>query len=296
MDTIKVEALVQEFLAAQSLKVLPQAPFGDAVNQFVSKDDKHAMETFVSESLAGQVKNLLSLDPDEDNLDSAMERVRAKLDAQFAAGQLKIARRRKFKPKPDEWDSDLDGHWEDQPEALANPAEEEASATPTNGRARGRAARTVNDDDDDDDDDVSMVDAEEEEAPARKAPARRGAAARTSNAAPAKKTPAAKKPPARGRKKVVEDDEDEDEDLFVEQDDEEEVAPSKRAPPKRAQPARSSAKTTAKPAARQTKLNFSQSQKPAAGSTQQKALEISDDEISEDDDFETMPATRSRRR
>lgn len=296
MDTIKVEALVQEFLAAQSLKVLPQAPFGDAVNQFVSKDDKHAMETFVSESLAGQVKNLLSLDPDEDNLDSAMEQVRARLDAQFAAGQLKIARRRMFKPKPDEWDSDLDGHWEDQPEALANPAEEEATATPANGRARGRASRTVNDDEDDD---VSMIDAEEEEeeAPTRKAPAKRGAAARTTKAAPAKKAPVARKPPARGRKKVVEDDEDDDEDLFVEQDDEEEeAAPPKRAAPKRAQPARASAKTAAKPAGRQTKLTFSQSQKPAAGSTQQKALEISDDEISEDDDFETMPATRSRRR
>src|SRR5690349_11642161 len=104
MDTIKVEALVQEFLAAQSLKVLPQAPFGDAVNQFVSKDDKHAMETFVMESLAGQVKNLLSLDQGDDDLDSAMERVRAQLETQFAAGQLKLARMRRFKPQPDEWD------------------------------------------------------------------------------------------------------------------------------------------------------------------------------------------------
>lgn len=299
MDTIKVEALVQEFLAAQSLKVLPQAPFGDAVNQFVSKDDKHAMETFVSESLAGQVKNLLSLDPDEDSLDTAMERVRAKLDAQFAAGQLKIARRRRFKPKPDDWDSDLDGHWEDNPEALANPAEEEAPTPPGNGRARGRAAQTLNAGDDD----ISMDDAEEEEAPVRKAPARRGAAARTTKAAPGKKAPAAKMPPARGgRKKILEDDDDEDEDMFVAQDEEEEEEeapappPPKRAPAKRAQPARSTAKAPAKTPARQTKLNFTQSQKPAAGSTQQKALEISDDEISEDDDFETMPTTRSRRR
>lgn len=301
MDTIKVEALVQEFLAAQSLKVLPQAPFGDAVNQFVSKDDKHAMETFVSESLAGQVKNLLSLDPDEDSLDTAMERVRAKLDAQFAAGQLKIARRRRFKPKPDEWDSDLDGHWEDQPEALANPAEEEPPTPPAQGRVRGRASQATNGDDDD----ISMDDAEEEEeAPVRKAPAKRGSTARTTRAAPAKKAPATKKPPARGsRKKVVEDDDDEeeDEDMFVAQDDEEEEEappppPPNRAPAKRAQPARSTAKAPAKAPARQTKLNFTQSQKPAAGSTQQKALEISDDEISEDDDFETMPATRSRRR
>jgi double-strand break repair protein MRE11 len=290
MDTIKVEALVQEFLAAQSLKVLPQAPFGDAVNQFVSKDDKHAMETFVSESLAGQVKNLLSLDADEDDLDSAMERVRAKLDAQFAAGQLKLARKRKYKPKPDEWDSDLDGHWEDHPEALVNGGEEEATAPSTIARPRGRAARTVNDDEDDDD--VLMHDAEEEEEQVRKAPAKRGAAARTTKAVAAKKAPAtAKKPPARGRKKVVEDDDDED--MFVEQDGEEDEAPSRPAP-KRSQPARSTAKTARQ--TKQTKLNFSQSQKSAAGATQQKALEISDDEISEDDDFETMPTTRSRKR
>jgi double-strand break repair protein MRE11 len=42
-DNVKVEKLVQEFLTAQSLKILPKAPFGDAVTQFVDKDDKHAM-------------------------------------------------------------------------------------------------------------------------------------------------------------------------------------------------------------------------------------------------------------
>lgn len=50
-DAVKVESLVQDFLSAQSLKVLPQGPFGDAVTQFVTKDDKHAMELFVSEQI-----------------------------------------------------------------------------------------------------------------------------------------------------------------------------------------------------------------------------------------------------
>lgn len=296
MDTIKVEALVQEFLAAQSLKVLPQAPFGDAVNQFVSKDDKHAMEVFVEDSLADQVKNLLSLEADEDELDSAMERVRSQLESQFAAGRLKLTRKRMFKPKPDEWDSDLDGHWEDQPQARLDGQDPEAPPDITNGRARGRVSRTVHDDDDEEQDEDMFMDDGEEEEPAPRAPARRGAAARTTKAAPAKKAPTAKKPPARNsRKKAVVEEDDEDEDMFVDQDDDfEESAPPPKPAPRRAAPARAT-RTTRTPATKQTKLNFSQSQRAAPKSTQ-KTLDISDDQISDDDEFETMPSTRSRRR
>lgn len=257
----------------------------------MSKDDKHAMEQFVTDSLAGQVKDLLALDDDEDgDLDSHMERYRAKLEAQFVAGQLRQAQKRRFKPKPDFWDSDLDGHWEDQPEAIDNEPEEQVAA-PAKGRPRGRAAakKTVLEDDEDD---VVMDDVEEE--PVRKAPAKRGAAARTAKAAPAKKAPAAaKKAPARGGRKKPNnpflDDEDDDEDMFVDQDEEPEPAPT-RAAPKRAHPARASTRST-----RQTTLDFSQSQRPASKASQ-KALEISDDEISEDDAFESMPAPRARRR
>ena len=301
MDSIKVEALVQEFLAAQSLKILPQAPFGDAVNQFVSKDDKHAMEQFVAESLAGQVKDLLALDDDDENIESHMERYRAKLEAQFAAGQLKQARKRTFKPKPDHWDSDLDGHWEDQPEAIDNTPQSQAtpvSAAETS-RPRGRVAakRVV---EDEGDEDIDMDDAEEEDAPARKAPAKRGTTSRTTKTTTTKKAPAAtiRKAPARGggRKKAnslfIDD---EDEDMFVDEDDEP-APPPARAPPKRAA-ASTTATRSGTRGSRQTKLDFSQSQRPAKSKASQPAtLEISDDEISEDDAFESMPATRSRRR
>jgi double-strand break repair protein MRE11 len=50
IDNIRVEKLVHEFLAAQSLKVLPQGPFGDAVKQFVDKDDKLFLNEFVKQS------------------------------------------------------------------------------------------------------------------------------------------------------------------------------------------------------------------------------------------------------
>jgi double-strand break repair protein MRE11 len=64
LDTVRVEQLVRDFLAAQSLTILPQNSFGDAVSQFVDKDDKHAMEMFVNESLENQAQHLLALDYD----------------------------------------------------------------------------------------------------------------------------------------------------------------------------------------------------------------------------------------
>merc|ERR1719214_337781 len=81
-DMVKVESIVSEFLSAQSLKVLPQGPFSDAVNQFVAKDDKHAMELFVSEHLTGQVQQLLGLESDDEDLNSAMEIYKARIEQQ----------------------------------------------------------------------------------------------------------------------------------------------------------------------------------------------------------------------
>ncbi|OQD76690.1 hypothetical protein PENDEC_c004G00348 [Penicillium decumbens] len=171
LDTVKVEQLVKEFLASQSLSILPQNSFGDAVAQFIDKDDKHAMEMFVNESLEGQVKHLMSLDRDADDMDdeeraqsslvTAMEKYRTQMETMFSQGSKKRTTRgkKRFKPKPDGWDTEFDGVWEDQPGALIHsdnededPAEEEAredgtaparsrvTATITRGRGRGRGA------------------------------------------------------------------------------------------------------------------------------------------------------------
>lgn len=173
LDIVKVEQLVREFLASQSLSILPQNSFGDAVAQFIDKDDKHAMEMFVNESLEGQVKHLMSLDRDADDMEeddeahsslvTAMEKYRTQMESMFSKGVKKRTThgKKRYKPKPDGWDTEFDGVWEEQPGALihsdnegGDPAAEEAgedgsaparsrgtTATSTRGRGRGRGGR-----------------------------------------------------------------------------------------------------------------------------------------------------------
>ncbi|EHK98982.1 putative Double-strand break repair protein mus-23 [Glarea lozoyensis 74030] len=120
-EGVKVEQLVREYVAAQSLKILPKAPFGDAVTQFVDKDDKHALEQFVNDSLAAQLKGMLAAEAgvdDEPALHAVMDRLRDQQEALFAAGTLKLKKKNaKLKPRPETWDTDMDGDWEDEPGA-----------------------------------------------------------------------------------------------------------------------------------------------------------------------------------
>ncbi|OAQ96287.1 hypothetical protein LLEC1_04849 [Akanthomyces lecanii] len=278
-DMVKVDSLVQDFLSAQSLKVLPQGPFSEAVNQFVAKDDKHAMELFVSEHLTGQVKQMLGLESDDEDLNSAMEIYRTRVEQQLDSGVKPVygERRRVLRPKPATWDSDFDGNWEEEPDAWTYEPVSEVGFLA--GSAPSRIADTPADED------AVSAKTTRRAAATKKAPAKK---------APAKKTTTAR---GRGRKAPIE----EEEDVLMESDEEPEPAP----PPKRATraaPAKKAAaapkkapatrtSTRAKPAT-QTTLKFSQS------GTQAKGIEVSDDEISDDDAFEPAPAvaTRSRRR
>ena len=283
IDSVKVEKLVREFLAAQSLTILPQNSFGDAVTQFVDKDDKHAVELFVEDSLENQIKYLLNLDTQEedDDITNAMDRYKSKLEELFAAGHLKKKRKYKVKPKPDNWDTDMDGEWEDNPGALErsdleDEAEEDEDATPAP-KARGKAAAKT------------------------KAAAKKAAPA-TKKAASAKTT--------RGRKKVVEESEEDEDVVMVDDNDEEEEEESlfvKPAPPTRAgrKPATAKPATTASKraparakATTQSRLDFSQSQARAAPPKMRVTPdEISDDDEEDEDAFEPAPAaTRSRAR
>ncbi|KAK7981050.1 hypothetical protein PG989_013507 [Apiospora arundinis] len=301
LSTIEVERLVTEYFEKQTLKILPQAPFNDAVTQFVTKQDKHVMEQFVDDQLTTQVKQMMSLGDDHEDDDAILEimkKVKAREEKQFKAGELKT-RTRIVKPKPDAWDSDLEGHWEDQEGVITILDVQGEKSQPKKAQGRGKA-KNKDDDDLEMDLDDDVVEDSAPKKPTRGRPAK-GAAAK---AAPAKAA-AAKKAPAkgRGRKAGPFVDEDEDDDIIMDDDDDEPPAPppkrgaaATKSQPVRSQPTRSrptraaaAASTTSK---RQTQLNFS-SQK----GSQHNALEISDDEISDDDDdFETMPTKKTTRK
>lgn len=121
LSTVGVDKLVKEFLTAQSLTILPQNSFGDAVSQFVNKDDKHAMEQFVNDSLKNQLKHLMETNQvEETEIINEMEQYRSQLEDLFASGQLKRTRKSKTKPRPATWDSEEDGPWNDQPGAIVH--------------------------------------------------------------------------------------------------------------------------------------------------------------------------------
>ncbi|KAL2069638.1 hypothetical protein VTL71DRAFT_14317 [Oculimacula yallundae] len=272
-DDVKVGKLVHEFLAAQSLKILPQEPFGDAVTQFVKNDDKDAMNVFITDSLSAGVRDLLGLDDEENDLEPAMERLRDRQNAEFRAGNKK-SKRKGLKPVPPNWDSDENGAWADQPGALLflEDDEEEEDETPKPAAKRGaKKAAALSDDDDE-----SIISTKAKKAPAKKAPAKRAPA--KPKAAPKAKAPA--KTPAKGRKKVPEPSDDEDDDVIMLDDDE--PAPTK------SQPKRAAATTSR---GRQTQINFSQSQAKTPA-----AKELSDDEISDDDDAFEPVASSSKRK
>jgi double-strand break repair protein MRE11 len=257
-STVKVDRLVKEFLTAQTLTILPQNSFGDAVTQFVDKDDKMAMDNFVRESLSDQVKHLMAVSGvQEDDLTTTMDQRKAQLESLFASGKAKKIKRSNLKPKPIGWDSDEDGHWADDPGALI---------------------RQIDDDEEEDEDNASLA-----SVPPTKKPAARGrgkAAGTTRQTAATKKKAAPAAKGARGKKKVVEeeDEDDDDDDVIMVSDDDEESddavlfvpevkkAPAKkpaaRAPARAKSPTRKTPTARAKaPAAKQSTLNFSQTQR-----------------------------------
>ncbi|KAB8294107.1 hypothetical protein EYC80_009559 [Monilinia laxa] len=281
-DDVKVELLVKEFLEKQSLKVLPTTPFGDAVGQFVDKDDRHAMELFVQKSLKAQVDELIKQAEGADNdvgdedeyLNAAMEKFRAQQEALAVRSgnkSQKPVKKLKPKPRPADYDSDIDGEWgqkvehcetdngdDDSDDALPAPP-------PKRGNGKNPTGFIISDDDSDDPFAEEDTRTAPKKVPAKRAPAKKPAAA--PKKAPAKTTT------TRGRKKAPEPEpsDDEDDDIVMEE------APKPKSQPKRAAVARG----------RQTQLNFSQASQ-AAGKKKQ-VVELSDDEISEDDDDAFQP-------
>ncbi|KAA8893221.1 Mre11 DNA-binding presumed domain-containing protein [Sphaerosporella brunnea] len=288
IDAIKVESLVKEFLEKATLEILPSNGLGDAVGQFVDKDDRHAVETFVEESLKSYLAKMREFDElNEEKITQVVSMQKSYLEDMFAKGQVKIKRKnRKIKEKPDHWDSDIDGAWEDQPATIIRSDEEEpvvseeegsvtrAPATRGRGRGRGRATKSTT---------------------------------TTTRKAAAPKKPAAKTTTTgrgRGKKKVPSESEEEDA-MIVDDDDEEEPPPPPTRTTRRA-PARKA--VAPPPASRQMQLQFAPSQASRRATDSQASNALfhrnvvtipSDDEDIEDDDedeFAPMASQRGSRR
>lgn len=317
-DDVKVELLVKEFLEKQSLQVLPTTPFGDAVGQFVEKDDRHAMEIFVQKSLKAQVEELIKqangadneVGDEDDYLNAAMEKFRAQqeaLAARSGSKSKKPVKKLKPKPRPADFDSDLDGEWGEKVEHCETDNGENndddsddapPAPPPKRGNNNGNGKNTggfIISDDDSDDPFAEVVDEEPKATTTKKPPAKRAPAKKT--AAP-KKTPAKPATTSRSRKKVPEPEPSDDEDEDVEMG--EAPAPTPAAKPK-SQPKRAAA---ARGRQTQTQLTFSQpSQVTGRGGggagRKKQVVELSADEISEDDDeddaFQPMSAVSSGR-
>lgn len=312
MDAVKIDELVKEFLTAQSLTILPQAPFGDAVQQFVQKDDKHAMEEFIVDTMENQVGQLVGNedDLDEKQMAAMMEALKEKLGRNFEKGDRTTRVRTNRKPKPEGWDSDVDGPWADDPASIirddlpqddmevdGEDDDEDAPSHTTTTRVRGSRAR-----------------------------ARGGRAATAgttrATAAATKKAPAKAPAKSRAKKKATpfeEEDEDDDDVIMIDDKDDDddddddegglfvtqESAPTKRQPAKKTTTAnsRAPAKNTA-PTGRQTQLSFGATQASQTNGSSRtagkrsaaprKLQEPSEDEISDDDAFETPPASARR--
>ena len=323
-EAVKVSKLVADFLNAQSLSILPQNYFGDAVNQYIDKDDKRAMEIFIADSLSKQVKHLVDMGGEEDNnkneIDDVIEHFKAhkiEMEKLFAQGELKNAggECQRYKPEPEGWDPDHDGEWEDQVAALIRSDDEDKSdedvsvsdgtpkPTSSRGRGRGRGGRGAT-------------------------AATRGRATTASKKAAATKAPSTS---SRGRKKAVDESEEEEEDVIMLDDDDDDEQSDSQAmfisasKGKKAQatngsshnsragsavsnatkgkstkptvtsarkpPTRAAAAKTAK----QSTLSFSASQASVFGNG--KSQNVSDIEDDDDDDaFEPAPTTSKRKR
>lgn len=70
LDKLKIQSLVESYLEQEDgLQILPENGLGDAIKNFIEKDDRDALKNFVKNSLAIQLDSLMDIDNlDEDNL------------------------------------------------------------------------------------------------------------------------------------------------------------------------------------------------------------------------------------
>ncbi|SPO32810.1 related to MRE11 - DNA repair and meiotic recombination protein [Ustilago trichophora] len=321
LEKVDVGRLVQEYLQAQNLDILNPEGLEGAVLNFVEKDDRDAIDSFVTKMLKNTVKGLVTIDPEESRIDGELERLRQQQMEQRQAMELEMEGGGGGRRNAGGGDDSDDSMMEDLEPTRATAAA--AVAAPARGRGRATRAATEGDLDDEDefDDGASVASSR------RGTTSRRGASStsRAKKAAPAARTTrtparastsrsaaATPAPTFLGPESAYAE---EDSDVAIDED------TSTRAPPptrghanvldmlsKRASTASSrgkgkAASTTTPRSARTAKATTSaRGAKQAQQRQEQESIQISDDEddaivdVGDDDDDFVEPAARTARR
>ncbi|OAX43761.1 DNA repair exonuclease [Rhizopogon vinicolor AM-OR11-026] len=201
---VRVQTLVQEYLAAQELQVLGEAGMGEAIRMFVEKDDGWAIQTHVSNALRALMKGVQANgEVDEEELDDVLVKLKEQQNREYIE-KAKTGKAAKGKGKEKasaQADSDADSMLMDVDEGGEDGSDFEEPAPPPakkkaapakkaapvkKGRGKKSESEEVIELDDDEDD--------EDEAPpkATKKTSRAAVLSQPAKKAPAKKTAAAK--------------------------------------------------------------------------------------------------------
>ena len=137
LEEIKVENLVREFLGAQSLAVLAENGLGDAIFQYVEKDDKDAIEDFVKDSLKSHLDSLAKLNIDEANLDTEIEIQKRLMSEKVDKRAKKLESTKQSEAKAHDPDFDTDPEEQIQPTSATTSRKRAAPAKrPTTSASR----------------------------------------------------------------------------------------------------------------------------------------------------------------
>lgn len=291
LEKVDVGKLVQEYLQAQNLDILNPDGLEGAVLNFVEKDDREAIDSFVTKMLRNTVKGLVTIDPEESRIDGELERLRQQ--------QLEQRREMEMQVRGSANGGRSPGGMSD--DSMLDEAEP-ARVPATRGRGRATIDEGASDYDDEDHvDDAASV------ASSRRSMSRRGAAVtatmstgRANKASDSRtaRTPAARTPARRSRtsepvptflgpESAYAEQEEHDSDVAINEE------ASTPAPPARghasvldrlSKPSSTAASRGKKQATATTTPKASRTAKtPARRERQQESIQISDDDDGDDD-------------
>ncbi|EST08580.1 Phosphoesterase domain protein [Kalmanozyma brasiliensis GHG001] len=185
LEKVDVGKLVQEYLQAQNLDILNPEGLEGAVLNFVEKDDREAIDSFVTKMLKNTVKGLVTIDPEESRIEGELERLRQQQQEQRREMELEMegAQRNARAARGNESD-----------DSMMDDLEPPRAAAPARGGGRGRNARAAHDHDEEDEED-DFDDGASVASSTRRGATRQGAAAASTSRA--RKAPAASRTAAR---------------------------------------------------------------------------------------------------